>query len=150
MWRKTCNHLCFQGYKTWQKTSFPVFKGNRWPCSNKYIGEAAGKKAIYFITRCNVMYCHILSSYKLLCWETSLQMWVEEEATPWGSVGEWENHTQLRWLVEEVVLLSTWVGPVKRCSITLYWVTCGVWTCVWWWFCGLISALGFPAAWTRR
>lgn len=38
---------------------------------------------------------------------------------PRGRVGERESDTQLRRLVEEVMLVSTWVWPASGCTVSL-------------------------------
>lgn len=149
MWRKHCNHLCFQVIKCTRKLHFLFLSGTDGPAAINILAQLQGKSNIF----CYKMQYNVLS-HTVVVQDALLRNVAANVSGGRGGQAARKSGWARGWhavaMVEEVVLVSTWVGPAPICPVSLSQVTCGVRTCVGWWLCGFISAPGFPAAWTQR
>lgn len=128
MWRKHCNHLCFQVIKCTKKLHFLFLSGTDGPATLNIWTKLQGKSNIfYYKMQYNVLSHTVVVQAASLrdngrCERRRRRPCREEDCVS-------ERVTQLRRLVEEVVLVITWVWLPCSCSIGLSYATCRARSC---------------------
>lgn len=129
VWRKHCNHLHFQVIKCAKKLNFLFLSRTDGPANRNIWAGLQGKSNIfYYKMQYNVLSNTVLIRAALLADHCSGE-WRRRPCHEEEWVSERE-YTQLRRLVEEVMLVSTWVWLASTCTVSLCQVMWG-WKAQW-------------------